>query len=498
MKKSSKTVSLGICICAWICASLAACAPGIDATRHELPLPATFAVGEASSASTSPGESAAGLDWAAYFGDAELAALLRQAVAGNLDLQLALQRVELARAGVHAASGERLPRLELFAGASLTRTSRYTTDGAGNASTEIAPGRLTPNPLGDLSLGIQASWEVDLSGKLGKLRGAARSQYLASVEGAHLVITKLVAEVAGAYYELLALDHSRDVLRETLAQQAQALDMVRAQKAAGRTNELAVQQFEAQLASTRALDAQLVQETAELESRLNLLLGRLPQPLRRDKAQLQVPVASTIAAGVPSELLRNRPDIREAELMVQASRLELEAARAAFYPSLQLTADLGTRAFHPKYLLTIPESIVGSIAGGLLAPLLNRRGLEASFSTAAASQRQAMLAYQQIVLGGFAEVATGLSALRQADEIVKHRRQHSAAVAGTVEAADLLFRAGKASYLEVLVAQQGTLEAELELVRALRDQHLVAVQLYRALGGGWRGELGQVARLDGE
>jgi NodT family efflux transporter outer membrane factor (OMF) lipoprotein len=464
-------------------ALLAACAPAASkVTARELALPQNFDGAAA-------GPSVGALDWRAYFGDATLAALVGDAIAGNPDLQIAVQRIEIARASVRAASGARLPSLAAVAGGSVTRYGRYTPDGTGNATTDITPGRITPNPLGDLSFGVQATWEVDLWGKLGNLHGAARAQYLATVEGANLVVTNLVAEVAVTYYELLARDHVRDLVQETIARQTEALEMIRAQKDAGRTTELAVQQFEAQLASTRALAASTVQETRELENRLSVLRGRLPQPIARTKASLALPVATTIAAGVPSELLQNRADIRAAELGVRASKLDVAAARAAFYPSLTLTADAGFRAFSPRYLLSTPDSIVASLAAGLFAPLVNRRALEAAYATAQATQLQAIYQYQATVLTSFAEVANGMSALTQTAQVVEERRRKQAAVAGTVEAADALFRAGKATYLEVLLAQQNTLEAELELIEALRDQHIASVQVYRALGGGWRGVL---------
>jgi NodT family efflux transporter outer membrane factor (OMF) lipoprotein len=464
-------------------AVLGACAPSLGTVPvRDLPLPAAFEGGGA-------GPSAAAVDWRAYFSDDTLNALIAEALAGNLDLRIALQRIEIARAGARASTGALLPQVSAFTGGSLTRYGRYTPEGAGNASTEITRGRLTPNPVAEMAMGVQASWEADVWGRIRSLRGSARVQYLASVEGANVVITSLVAEVAIRYYELLALDHVRDFLRDTVARQTQALEMIRAQKEAGRANELAVQQFAAQLASTEALDAETVLQTREAENRLNVLLGRLPSPIKRAKDQLQRDVATTVATGVPSELLRNRPDIREAELHVEASRFDLVAARAAFYPSMTITADAGYRAFNPRFLLSTPESFVGSITGGLIGPLVNRRGIEAEFAAAKAMQVQAMYQYQSVVLTSFAEVATGLAALEQFAHVVALRRRKKAAVAGTVDAADALFRAGKANYFEVLLAQQNTVEAEIDLIEALRDQHVASVRIYKALGGGWRGEL---------
>ncbi len=344
-----------------------------------------------------------------------------------------------------------------------------------------------PTNLPDLGFGLEASWEPDLWGRLGHLQGAARARYLATIEGSHLVIANLVADVAAAYFELIALDRVQQIVTTTIARQSEQLELMRVEKQAGRTNELAVEQFAAQLASTRALGATTLQQAREVEHRIDLLLGRLPRPIARSQDALERDVPPGFAAGIPSALLRNRPDLRAAELEVQAAHLDVSAARAAFYPRLDISASLGYDAFDPRFLLTTPESLVYGLAAGLVAPLVNRRGIEAAFATARAAQIEAMYRYQGTVLKAFLEVATGLSAIEQAGAVVAQQRAKLAALADAVDAASALFHAGKATYLEVLVAQQNSLDAELELTAALRDQHLATVGLYKALGGGWQG-----------
>ncbi|NVB80082.1 MAG: efflux transporter outer membrane subunit [Kofleriaceae bacterium] len=459
-----------------------ACAPSTSVTVREVPLPAAYD-------GVTAGDSIATLDWSAYFADDNLNILVRDALAGNLDLQAELQRIEIARASVQRATGARLPQLSLALGAALHKYGRYTMDGAGNAATEITPGRRVPTHLPDLLVGVQASWEADLWGRLGNLQGAARTRYLASIEGTNLVITNLVADIATAYYQLVALDRMQEVLTETTARQTEALEMMRLEKQAGRTNELAVQQFEAELAGTRALMAATRDQANALENQLNLLAGRTPRRIARTQAALDREVAATVATGVPSDLLRNRPDIRAAELAVAATRFDLHAARAAFYPRLTISANLGYQAFDPRFLLDTPQSIAYGVVAGLVAPLVNRSGIRAAFAAAKATQVEAMIRYQGVVLRGFVEVATDLFRLQRGAEIVEQQRRKKAATTTAVAAADALFRAGKATYLDVLVAQQGTLESELELITALRDQHVASVHLYKALGGGWRGAL---------
>jgi NodT family efflux transporter outer membrane factor (OMF) lipoprotein len=358
-------------------------------------------------------------------------------------------------------------------------------DGAGNATTDIAPGQLVPVNLGDFSLGLQASWEADIWGKLSSEREAAHTRVLASVEAAHAIQTSLVAEIANAWFDLQALDRVREVLAQTIVRQAEALRTVRIQKEAGRASELAVQQFEAQLAETRALEVETLQQTRVVEAGLNVLLGRFPQPIER-AGELAFTPPPAVSAGLPSELLENRPDVRQAELEVLAAKLELASARAAFFPSVNLAAGVGLQAFNPAYLVRVPESLAYSLVGGLVAPLVNRSAIEAQFQGATAAQLEAMYGYQKAVLVAFADASTSLASMKASDELVGFKRSQRAALDRSIETAELMFRAGKAGYLELLAVQQSALRADLELVEAWRKQRGAAVHVYRALGGGWR------------
>lgn len=465
-------------------AGLVACAPPAATPVIKAPaLPAQFAASRSGAASIGT------VDWHTFFGDPQLGRLIQTAIERNLDLRVAVQRIEVARAHVLRASGARLPTVGLFADASLQKFGRYTMDGAGNASTEIRPGQAVPTHLPDMAFGLEASWEPDLWGRVRNLTGAAQARYLASVEGTHLVISNLVADVAATYFELLSIDRKREILTATIARQTQALEVMRVEKEAGRTNELAVQRFAAELEASKALEAQSLRRARELEHRMSLLLGTMPGPIARNVKLLAQEVPQTFAAGVPSDLLRNRPDIRSAELEVQAARLSVSAARAAFYPRINISAAIGYDAFNPRFLLTTPASLAYRVAGSLFAPLVNRRAIRADLALSEATQVEAMYRYQSVVLRAFIDVASGLADIEQAAEVVARHRARLAAVTSAVSAADALFRAGKATYLEVLLAQQSALDAELEVVTALRDQRLAMVRLYKALGGGWRGTL---------
>jgi NodT family efflux transporter outer membrane factor (OMF) lipoprotein len=426
------------------------------------------------------------LDWRVYFSDPLLVQLLDTAMARNLDLRMALQRVEVARAGARFARGEQLPVVGANITAAQRRYGLYTMDGAGNISTEILPGQIVPIDLPDYYLALQASWEVDIWGRLRNQRKAALARYMASQEARHLVMTNLVADVAVAYYELVALDSELEIIRETVTKQHEALDVIIQQKEAGRANELAVQQFESQMLGTRSLEKEFQQRVLETENLINFLLGRYPQPIQRDRNALQAPVPTDPAVGLPPQLLRNRPDIRMAEFELLATRFDLKSARAAFYPSLNITAGYGFQAFNTDLLFETPSSIAYQMVGSLITPLVNRNALKARFNAASAQQVEAMYGYQQHILRGYVEVVNELNDLRNLRDAVDIKRQQSETLQRSVGTSRELYRSAKANYIEVLLAQQNALQANIELVELSKRQRFATVDLYKALGGGWR------------
>jgi multidrug efflux system outer membrane protein len=430
--------------------------------------------------------SIADINWRQYFPDTLLLKLIDTAIANNIDLQMALQRIEVSRSSVKLANGALLPKVDLNIGTGIRKFGLYTMDGAGNASTEITPGQIVPEHLPDYYVGLQASWEVDIWGKLRNQRKSAAAQYLSSIEGANFVISNLIADVAIGYYKLLALDNELDIIRQTVLKQQEALEVIKVQKEAGRANELAVQQFNAQLLNTQVLEKQTLQQIAETENTLNFLLGRYPQPIQRSKDVLFADMPRAISAGIPSQLLANRPDVREAEFRIQASQFDLKAAKAAFFPNFNITASFGFQAFNPEFLFMSPASIAYSVMGTLVAPLINRNALEAQFNTAKANQLTAMYNYQKTILNGYVEVANELSRIQNLQQINALKTQQSAVLKQSVETSNELFKYARASYLEVLLAQQSALQTHLELIDAIKQQRISTVNIYKALGGGWR------------
>lgn len=434
----------------------------------------------------SGGPDLADMDWRDYFGDKNLIALIDTALVGNLDLHMALQRIEIARSEVGFALGESRPKVEGSLSVGLDRYARYTPDHAGNSTTEYLPGEIVPDPLPDLFVGLTSTWEVDLWGKLRKGRKAALSRFLASVEGKNLVVSNLVAEVALSYYGLLSLDRELEILEGTLDRQQASLDFVLALKEVGKANELAVQQFSAQRLHTEVLKKGTLQKISVVENRINFLLGRYPQPLPREKRNLEQGLHGAMEPGIPALLLSRRPDIRMAEQRVLASKFDLEAAKAAFFPSLDLVAGLGFQAFKPQFLFRGSESIGYSALGNLVAPLVNRKALKAAFNSAKADQLEAMYEYQKTLLGAYVEVVNELQGMERLEEIHALREQQTDILGNSIETSIELYRSAKAGYLEIMVAQHGLLEAQLDLIRLNFERQRATINVYKALGGGWQ------------
>jgi multidrug efflux system outer membrane protein len=428
----------------------------------------------------------ANINWRQYFADPQLVELIDTALRNNIDLNMALQRIEVARSSVKLANGALLPKVDLSVGGGVQKFGLYTMDGAGNATTEITPGRIVPENYTEIFLGLQASWEVDIWGKLRNQRKSAISYYLSTMEGTNFVISNLVADVAVHYNELLALDNELDIIRQTIQKQQEALEVIKLQKEAGRANELAVQQFNAQLLNSKVLETQALQQITETENTINFLLGRFPQPIARNKEVLFQTVPQQISAGIPSQLLANRPDVREAEYQIEASKFDVKAAKAAFFPNFTITGTLGFQAFNPEFLFQSPASLAYSLIGTLVAPLINRNALEAQFNTAKANQLTAMYNYQNTILKAYVEVANTLSNIRNLQRVHSLKEQQSQVLKKSVEASNELYKTARATYLEVLIAQQSALQANLELIEVIKRQRLSIVTIYKALGGGWK------------
>ena len=425
------------------------------------------------------------VNWKGYFTDPYLNALIDTALKNNQELNITLQEIDISRNEIRVRKGEYLPFLGVKAGAGVDKVPRYTNIGAMEANTEIKPGKEMPEPLPDFQLATYATWEVDIWHKLRNAKKAAVLRYLSSVEGKNFVVTNLIAEVASSYYELLALDSQLDIVKKNVAIQTNALRIVKMQKDAARVTELAVRKFEAQVFSTQSLQYEIQQKITETENRINFLLGRYPQVIPRNVQALNTLMPEAIHAGLPSQLLANRPDIKQAEQELAAAKLDVKVVKARFYPSLGISAAIGYRAFNPSYLLKTPESLLYSLAGDLSAPLINKNAIKATYYTANAKQIQAVYNYERVVLKAYLEVVNYLSKIDNLEKSYDLKSQQVEALSRSVNISNDLFKSTRADYMEVLLTQRDALEAKFELIETRNKQMNALVGIYQALGGGW-------------
>ncbi|WP_057937363.1 TolC family protein [Algoriphagus resistens] len=424
--------------------------------------------------------------WQDYFSDPYLKALIDTALSNNQELNITLQEIQIAQNEVRVRKGEILPSVSVGAGAGVDKVGRYTSQGANDANTDIKPGEEMPDPLQDYMLGAYATWEVDIWHKLRNAKKSAMTRYLASVEGKNFMVTNLVSEIAKSYYELMALDNQLAIVKQNIEIQNNALEIVKYQKNAARVTELAVRRFQAQVLNTKSLQYGIQQEIVETENRINFLVGRFPQKVERNPNAFGALAPEAIQAGIPSQLLANRPDIRQAELELAASKIDIKVAKADFYPSLEITAGVGFNAFNPSYLFTSPQSLIYSLAGELVAPLINRNAIKANYMTANAKQIQAIYNYEKTILNAYVEVANQLSAIQNLEQSYTLKSQEVEALTQSIAISNELFNSARADYMEVLLTQRDALESKFELIETKMKQMNAKVNIYQALGGGWK------------
>ena len=426
------------------------------------------------------------LPWRHFFTDKNLVTLIDTALQHNQELMITLQEVEIARNDIRFRQQPLLPTVGAKAGIGVEKVGRYTSQGAGDASTEIKPGKEMPDPLGDFSAAIFATWEIDIWKKLHNAKKAAVTRYLSTVEGKNFVLTNLISEIANSYYELLALDNQLVIVRQNIELQKNALGIVKIQKEAARVTELAVQKFEAEVLKSQSLEFEILQKIKETENKVNFLLGRFPQPIVRDQSNFLALVPAAVSTGIPSQLLANRPDIKQAELELVAAKLDVKVARAEFFPSLGISAAVGLQAFNPAYLFRLPESILYSLAGDLAGPLINRNAIKAEFNNASARQLQAMYNYERTILNAYLEVSTQLSNIGNLQSNYDLKSKQVDALTRSIDISNDLFKNARADYLEVLMTQRDALESKLELIETKQQQLSAVINIYRELGGGWK------------
>ncbi|MBX3721292.1 MAG: TolC family protein [Turneriella sp.] len=451
---------------------VSSCVPSLPRRDHKaLELPQEFTDWKNSPET----ESLANKAWTEFFQEPQLVALIDIAVKNNQELAILEQEINVANNEIMARHGEYLPKVGVGATAGVEKTERFSTEDA-NGQTRFSRGGLVMN------------WEVDIWKKLRNATKAAYLRYLAGIEGRRYVLTNLIAEVADTYYELMSLDNQVQLIEDYIGVLNQVKNMVVLQREAGRTTSLGVTRFEAEVAKNIARRYELKQRIAVTENRLNLLLGRFPQPIPRTSGNFLLIQLAEINTSVPVKLLENRPDIKQASLNLEARKLDVDVARARFYPSLTIDGTVGYEAFNGGHFEGTPVSLAYGLAAGLSAPLLNRKGIQASYLSANNMQIQAVYNYEYTLVKAFTEVSNQIIRLKNLRSKFEMKEKQVAALKNSVQISNVLFKAGRIDYIEVLLTQRDFLEAQIDLFEVKEIQLEATIGLYKAIGGGWRGQ----------
>ncbi len=420
-----------------------------------------------------------------FFTDTYLVALIDSALAHNQELNIYGQEILQAESEVLAKKGEILPTAGLQLGAGMDKAGKYTLNGAVESQLEVEPGRHFPHPVGDFRVGGYFSWEVDIWKKLRNAKSAANYRFLASVEGRNFLTTQIVSDIASAYYELIALDDQLKIIDKNVVLQQNVLGLIKQQKEAGRVSQLAINRSEAQVLNTQNLRFEVLQQIQERENEINFLVGRFPKKVERYSDGIDNIQFPFLSAGVPIDLLSRRTDIRNAELELEASKLDVKVMRSQFFPDLHIGANVGMNAFSPRVWFN-PQSLLYNMLGDFMLPLINRKQLKADYKMATAQQNKAVYKYEQTLLKAFIEVTNQLAGISNYSASYQVKGRETQLLNESIQIAASLYNSARIDYVEVLLTQQETIESSIELIEIKKKQLNRQIDLYRSLGGGWR------------
>ena len=441
---------------------------------------------------TSSPDNSAKVNVEEFYTDPMLICLIHQAMSpiGNRELKILNEEVQVARAEILGRSGAYLPFLTAGANAGLNRTSRFTETGAGILDDPFLPGQHFTNPFGNYLGGINLSWQLDIYRQLRNARDAAAQRYAVASERRNFFVTRLVAEIAENYYGLMALDARLENLNRIIALQERSLEIARARFQGARGSDLDVQRFLAEVRNNQSQKLIVNQDIIQAENRINFLVNRFPQPVERKSAgfpdffDLQI---HDLSVGVPSELLLNRPDVRQAERDLVAAGLDVKVARVNFFPQLAITGGVGLNSYVISHLFE-PNAVIGDITGGLVGPLFNFRLIQAQYLTADARQLQALYSYQRVILEAVTDVVNRITKVVNFARSIEIRKQQVKALETAVEDATSLYQNPRAGvsidYLDVLTAQNALFDAIKDLIDTKGEQLAAVANTYQALGGG--------------
>jgi multidrug efflux system outer membrane protein len=417
--------------------------------------------------------SIADVSWKTLFTDQILQQHIEEGLQNNMDVRIAIQQMMAAEAYAKQGKAGYLPSFNVGANAAhqeLSQNSQF--------------GSLFSGAIDQYDVTANLSWEADIWGKIRSNKRATQAAYLQSVSGHQAVKTQLISSIANTYYNLLALDAQLEVAEQTIAARESSVETIKALKNAGQVTQVAVDQNVAQYNNAKALQVDIEIAIFKTENMLSILLGKSPQHFERSRLDIQK-IEQDIKLGVPAKLLSNRPDVMAAEYRLIQSFELTNVAKSNFYPSLTLTASGGFQSLELDNLLSA-NSLFSSIIGGLTQPLLNQRKLKTQREVAIVQQEQSLLQFKKTLLIAGTEVSNALFSYESETKKFQFIKNEVEALRQAENNSEILLKNGYANYLDLLTARQSALSAELNIIDSQLQQLVSIVDLYEALGGGWR------------
>jgi multidrug efflux system outer membrane protein len=451
---------------------LAGCTVGPKYQRPAIDTPGAYRGEGTAQTPVAAAESLGNERWWDVFQDPVLQQLIRTALQQNYDVRIAAARVLQAQAELGIARANQFPML-----------------GAGaQAFSERNPKISSAFPAYDANVGevdLSVIWNLDFWGKYRRETEAARAELLASEWGRRAVLTSVVSSVATAYFQLRELDLTLEISKSTLASRQDMLKLTNVLAKNGSASMLDVRQSEELVYTAGETIPDLERQIAQQENALSILLGENPGAIPRGQALTEQPNPPIIPAGIPSELLERRPDIREAEESLIAANAQIGVARAAYFPDISLTGTAGFESYSLSKLFNASSGLWNT-AGTLTQPIFEAGGLRAGMRLAEAQEQQMLLTYKQTIIGAFQQVSDSLVGYQKDREFREQQELLTSAARDTDRLSNMLYQHGGASYLQVLTSETNYFAAELNLAQAQLNERLSLVQLYNALGGGWQ------------
>ena len=428
------------------------------------------------------------LETKTFFKDSKLEALLDKAIAKNPDYLIMQERILIANSNLKVAKLALLPSLDIQADVSGTHYGKYTMDGVGNFDTNFSQNisdkqRINTDVTPNVFLGGKVSWEADIWGKLSNRKKAALQRFFASQEGMRLLQTRLLSDIADLYYKLIALDKQALIYQKNLKTQQQALDIISAQRSVGKATELAVQQFNAQNNNILAESEQLDLSIDQTEKALLNLLGEYGGKIDRSNDFLSGHLAVLNQKISVDSIIHKRPDVSKAYHELLATNADAKAARAAFFPTLNLGGYAGLNSFSFSTFFD-SGSFAWQLLGGITAPVFNKGQIKQEFFVSNKKQQISLLQYQNTITTSYNELSALLHRTESFADVLKFKSNEIKHLEIAVNVSNDLYLSGYANYLEIINAQKNKLQAELDFVDIQLKNAESQVLLYKALGGG--------------